>query len=154
MQGVLWATKKVQEMEKQMKTLNLQNVNLRSENKDLKNCKKELEKLNEKLKSELDVSQLDASRLQPTLATLANVQTKVDMLEGRLTDISLEAEIQCRGQMAIDFRDGKTDSWNVTQFIADYEELQQMRAEEALQADLLAASFGDMMADDYNRQED
>ncbi|XP_062089693.1 uncharacterized protein LOC133796235 [Humulus lupulus] len=144
MQGLMWANEKIQEFEKQVKRLNCQNVDLRSEVRGLKTCKKVLEKLNGELKTQLDVKELDASRLQPTLATLANVQAKVDMLEGRLTNIALEAEIQCRGQMAIDFRDGKADSWNVTQFIADYEELQQMRVEEAIQANNLAISFGDM----------
>ena len=153
MQGLMWANEKVQELEKQVKTLKSQNVDLRSEVKGLKTCKKDLEKLNGDLKTQLDAKELDASRLQPTLDTLANVRTKVDMLEGRLTDIALEAEIQCRGQMAIEFRDGKADSWNVTQFIADYEELQQMRVEEAIQANNLAVSFGDMTTGDLGQED-
>ncbi|XP_062077116.1 uncharacterized protein LOC133782000 isoform X2 [Humulus lupulus] len=153
MQGLMWANEKIQELEKQVKTLNRQNVDFRSEVKGLKTCKKDLEKLNGDLKTQLDAKELDASRLQPTLDTLANVRTKVDMLEGRLTDIALETEIQCRGQMAIDFRDGKTDSWNVSQFIADYEELQQMRVEEAIQANNLAVSFGDMTTGDLGQED-
>ena len=58
--------------------------------------------------------------------------------------IGLETEIQCRGIMASEFHDGKTDSWDVSKYIADFEELEKMMAEETTRAEELATSFGVM----------
>ena len=62
--------------------------------------------------------------------------------------IGLEAEIQWCGTMASEFRDGKTDSWDVPKYVTDLEELERMRTEEMARAEGLASSFGVMTTND------
>ena len=86
--------------------------------------------------------------LKSALANLATADARVDMLEGRLIDIGLEAEIQCRGKMAMEYRDNKVESRDIPQYIADYEELLRMKVEEDARTSQLANSFEEMTTND------
>ena len=121
MQGLMYALDKIKNMKEQMKDMRTERDNLRGEMKELKGCKKELDRVKEELRTQLDAKEQDSERLKSALADLATAQDRVDMLEGRLIDIGLEAEIQCRGKMAMEYRDNKAESWNISQYIADYE---------------------------------
>ncbi|XP_060971625.1 uncharacterized protein LOC115696388 [Cannabis sativa] len=148
MQGLMYALDKIKNMKEQMKDMRTERDTLRGEIKELKSCKKELDRVREELRTQLDAKEQDSNRLKSALADLATAQARVDMLEGRLAEIGLEAEIQCRGKMAMEYRDNKAESWDIPQYIADYEELLRMRAEEDARTSQLANSFEEMTTND------
>ncbi|KAF4369562.1 hypothetical protein F8388_019431 [Cannabis sativa] len=148
MQGLMYALDKIKNMKEKMKDMRTELDTLRGEIKELKSCKKELDRVREELRTQLDAKEQDSNRLKSALADLATVQARVDMLEGRLAEIGLEAEIQCRGKMAMEYRDNKAESWDIPQYIADYEELLRMRAEEDARTSQLANSFEEMTTND------
>ncbi|KAM6577866.1 hypothetical protein CsatB_029703 [Cannabis sativa] len=148
MQGLMYALDKIKNMKEQMKDMRTERDNLRGEIKELKGCKKELDRIKEELRTQLDAKEQDSNCLKFSLADLATAQARVDMLEGRLMEMGLEAEIQCCGKMAMEYRDNKAEYWDIPQYIADYEELLQMRAEEDARTSQMANSFEEMTTND------
>ncbi|KAF4356900.1 hypothetical protein F8388_003195 [Cannabis sativa] len=104
MQGLMYALDMIKNMKEKMKVMRSERDDLRGEIKELKGCKKELDR--------------------SALADLATTQARVDMLGGRLIEIGLEAEIQCHGKMAMEYRENKAESWDIPKHIANYEKLQ------------------------------
>ncbi|KAF4371701.1 hypothetical protein G4B88_030805 [Cannabis sativa] len=137
MEGLMYALDKIKNMNEPMKVMRSERYDLCEEIKELKGCKKEL-----------DYGQ-DSSRLKSALAGLATAQARVDMSEGRLIEIGLKTEIHCRGKMAMEYRDNKAESWDIPKYIADYEELLQMRAEKDARTSQLANSFEGMTTNDF-----
>ena len=48
----------------------------------------------------------------------------------------------------MEYRDNKAESWDISHYIGDYEELMRMRVEEDAQTSQLANSFGEMTTND------
>ena len=131
-----------------LKEVKGQRNDLRGEVSRLKDSKRESDQLIADLKIQLESKEADAEKLRVTLGQVDVLKAEVASLENRMLVIGLEAEIQCRGTMASEFRDGKTDSWDVPKYVADLEELERMRAEEMARAEGLASSFGVMTTND------
>ncbi|XP_062109705.1 uncharacterized protein LOC133821412 isoform X1 [Humulus lupulus] len=148
LQGVIWLKKKIKSLMATLKEVRSQRNDLRGEVSRLKDSKKESDQLIADLKAQLESKEADVEKLRVTLGQVDDLKAEVASLENRMLVIGLEAEIQCRGVMASEFRDGKADSWDVPKYIADLEELEKMRAEEITRAEELATSFGIMTTND------
>ncbi|XP_062109062.1 uncharacterized protein LOC133819749 isoform X3 [Humulus lupulus] len=148
LQGVIWLKKKIKSLMATLKEVRSQRNDLRGEVSRLKDSKKESDQLIADLKAQLESKEADVEKLRVTLGQVDDLKAEVASLENRMLAIGLEAEIQCRGVMASEFRDGKADSWDVPKYIADLEELEKMRAEEITRAEELATSFGIMTTND------
>ncbi|XP_062079668.1 uncharacterized protein LOC133784254 isoform X1 [Humulus lupulus] len=148
LQGVIWLKKKIKSLMATLKEVRSQRNDLRGEVSRLKDSKKESDQLIADLKAQLESKEADVEKLRVTLGQVDDLKAEVASLENRMLVIGMEAEIQCRGVMASEFRDGKADSWDVPKYIADLEELEKMRAEEITRAEELATSFGIMTTND------
>ena len=140
--------KQIKSLMTTLKEVNGQRNDLRSEVNRLKDSKKASDKLVADLQNQLESKEADAEKLRVTLGQVEALKAEVASLENRMLVIGLEAEIQCRGTMASEYRDDKADSWDVPRYVADLEELERMRAEEMARAEGLASSFGGLTTND------
>ena len=148
LQRVIWLKKQIKSLMTTLKEVKGQRNDLRSEVGRLKDSKKASDKLVADLQNQLESKEADAEKLRVTLGQVEALKAEVASLENRMLVIGLEAEIQCRGTMAGEYRDGKAESWDVPRYVADLEELERMRAEEMARAEGLAGSFGGLTTND------
>ncbi|XP_057769821.1 uncharacterized protein LOC130989750 isoform X1 [Salvia miltiorrhiza] len=139
LQGVLHLSERIRELEKSVKKLRTERVDL---DDILKGRDEEIARLKVELQTQLDVGRLAGDRAKTLEEQLEAVNSTVSFLTEKLKLVGTEGEVQARAQMAQDYLDGRAETWNTAKMFEAYAELMERRAEEAAEVADLAASLG------------
>ncbi|XP_057796884.1 uncharacterized protein LOC131012929 [Salvia miltiorrhiza] len=139
LQGVLHLSERIRELEKSVKKLRTERVDL---DDILKGRDEEIARLKVELQTQLDVGRLAGDRAKTLEEQLEAVNSTVSFLTEKLDFVGTEGEVQARAQMAQDYLDGRAGTWNTASMLEAYAELMEKRAEEAAEVADLAVSLG------------